>query len=47
MDVYLVPIAADRFETYYEAPEDDEPAESAEGLGFFGRLRVRFHLLMS
>ena len=43
MDVYLVPIAADRFETYYEAPEDDEPAESAEGLGFFGRLRVRFH----
>ena len=42
IDVYLVPIAADRFETYYEAPEDDEPAESAEGLGFFGRLRVRF-----
>jgi len=42
MDVYFVPIAADRFETYYEAPEDDEPAEPAEGLGFFGRLRVRF-----
>jgi len=42
MDVYLVPIAADRFESYYEAPDDDEPAESAEGLGFFGRLRVRF-----
>jgi hypothetical protein len=42
MDVYLVPIAADRFESYYEAPDDDEPVESAEGLGFFGRLRVRF-----
>ena len=42
MDVYLVPIASDRFETYYEAPDDDEPVESAEGLGFFGRLRVRF-----
>ena len=42
MDVYLVPIGANRFETYYEAPDDDEPAESAEGLGFFGRLRVRF-----
>lgn len=42
MDVYLVPIAADRFETYYEAPDDDEPVESGEGLGFFGRLRVRF-----
>lgn len=42
MDVYLVPIASDRFETYYEAADDDEPVESAEGLGFFGRLRVRF-----
>lgn len=42
MDVYLVPIASDRFETYYEAPDDDEPVESADGLGFFGRLRVRF-----
>ena len=42
MDVYLVPIAADRFESYYEAPDDDEPVESAEGLGLFGRLRVRF-----
>ena len=42
MDVYLVPIGADRVETYYEAPDDDEPVESAEGLGFFGRLRVRF-----
>jgi len=42
MDVYFVPIAADRFEAYYEAPEDAEPVESADGLGFFGRLRVRF-----
>lgn len=42
MDVYFVPIASDRFETYYEAPDSDEPVESAEGLGFFGRLRVRF-----
>lgn len=42
MDVYFVPIAADRFEAYYEAPEDDEPVESGDGLGFFGRLRARF-----
>lgn len=42
MDVYLVPIASDRFETYYEAPDDDEPDEPADGLGVFGRLRVRF-----
>lgn len=42
MDVYLVPIGTDRFESYYEAPDDDEPVEAPEGLGFFGRLRVRF-----
>lgn len=42
MDVYLVPIAPDRFESYYEAADDDEPVESAAGLGLFGRLRVRF-----
>lgn len=42
MDVYLVPIGRDRFETYYEAPDDDEPVESADGMGFFGRLRVGF-----
>lgn len=42
MDVYLVPIGTDRFESYYEAPDEDDPAESADGLGFFGRLRVRF-----
>jgi len=42
MDVYLVPIGADRFESYYEAPEDDDPVESPETAGFFGRLRLRF-----
>lgn len=42
MDVYLVPIASDRFEAYYEAADDDEAVEPADGLGFFGRLRVRF-----
>lgn len=42
MDVYLVPIAPDRFETYFEAPEDDEPAELPADQGFFGRLRSRF-----
>ena len=46
MDVYLVPIGSDRFESYYEAPDDDAPVESAEGLGFFGRLRVRFQTQM-
>jgi hypothetical protein len=42
MDVYLVPIASDRFETYYEAPDDEEPDEPADQLTFFGRARARF-----
>ncbi len=43
MDVYLVPISADRFECYYEAPEDGEEEEPVEGGGFFARLRARFN----
>ncbi|MGE3490773.1 MAG: hypothetical protein AB7N29_12275 [Vicinamibacterales bacterium] len=42
MDVYLVPIASDRFESYYEASDDDEPAQPTDDLGFFGRLNARF-----
>lgn len=42
MDVYLVPIAHDRFECYYEAAEDDGPAEVEKGQGFFARIRIRF-----
>jgi hypothetical protein len=42
MDVYLVPIASDHFETYYEAPEEEEPDEPADDLSFFGRARRRF-----
>ncbi len=41
MDVYLVPIAADRFECYYEAADDDEPADAA-GQGFVARTRAWF-----
>ena len=43
MNVYLVPISADRFECYYEAPEDEEEAEPVEGEGLFARLRARFN----
>lgn len=42
MDVYLVPVGSDRFECYYEAPDEDE-AEEPEGQGFFARLRTRFN----
>ncbi len=43
MNVYLVPISADRFECYYEAPEDEDDAEPVQGEGFFARLRTRFN----
>ena len=33
MNVYLVPISADRFECYYEAPEDEDDAEPVQGDG--------------
>lgn len=42
MDVYLVPIARDRFECYFEAADDDALAAPAAGQGFFARMRARF-----
>lgn len=41
MDVYLVPIGRDRFECYYEAPEEEEADEP--GHGVFARLRHKFN----
>ena len=43
MDVYLIPVGRDRFECYYEAVEQDEPEEPAEGQGFFARMRAKFN----
>lgn len=43
MDVYLVPVGADRFECYYEAAEQDEPEAPVEGRGFFARMREKFN----
>jgi hypothetical protein len=43
MDVYLVPVGRDRYECYYEAPDDDEAEEPVDGQGFFARLRRRFN----
>jgi hypothetical protein len=43
MEVFLVPLGADRHELYCEAPQAEaEPGESAPPTGFFGRLRARF-----
>ncbi|HEX6162586.1 MAG TPA: hypothetical protein VFZ31_04440 [Vicinamibacterales bacterium] len=42
LDVYLVPIARDRYECYYEAEEEEEDVDPA-AQGFFARMRRRFH----
>ena len=42
MDVYLVPIARDRYECYYEA-EETEDTDEPEDRSFFGRMRHRFN----
>jgi hypothetical protein len=43
LDVYLVPIARDRYECYYEAEEEPEQDVDPAGQGVFARLRRRFH----
>lgn len=43
MDVYLVPVGGDRFECYYEAPDEDDTDAPVEGQGFFARLRTKFN----
>lgn len=43
MNVYLVPVGADRFECYYEAAEQEETEEPVDGHGFFARMRARFN----
>jgi hypothetical protein len=42
LDVYLVPIARDRYECYYEAAEIEETVEPGEE-GFFARMRHKFN----
>jgi hypothetical protein len=50
MDVYLVPVGADRHELYCEVP-DESAEDQADGkepsLGFFRRLRVRFREMLA
>jgi hypothetical protein len=44
MDVFLVPVAPDRYELYCEEPDEPEPPaeEGARAPGFFRRLLLRF-----
>jgi len=41
VDVFLIPVAADRYELYCELPDDD-PGEPPEGRGWFRNLWHRF-----
>ena len=43
LDVYLVPIARDRYECYYEAEEEEEEEVDPAAHGFFARMRRRFN----
>jgi hypothetical protein len=45
MNVYLVPVGADRYELYCEIPEDPEDADDSPGL--FRRLTNRFHEMIA
>jgi len=48
MDVYLVPVAADRYELYCEVPDEPESPEAPPGSrGYFHRMRVRFHEMIA
>lgn len=43
MDVFLIPTTtSERYELYYEAPEEDEPEEEVEATGLIARLKRRF-----
>jgi hypothetical protein len=43
LDVYLVPIARDRYECYYEAEDVEEETVDPAEQGFFARMRRRFN----
>jgi hypothetical protein len=43
LDVYLVPIARDRYECYYEAEEEEEEPIDPAAQGLFARMKRRFN----
>jgi hypothetical protein len=48
MDVYLVPVGADRHELYCEVPDEPEDApDPQESRGFFRRMRDRFNAVLA
>src|SRR3954463_6073173 len=48
MDVFLVPVAADRYELYCEEPDDPDIMEgAAPPQGFFKRMADRVHAMLA
>jgi Mitochondrial K+-H+ exchange-related len=47
MDVFLVPIGADRYELYCEVPDGPEEPETGSPRGFFHRLKVKFNQVVA
>jgi hypothetical protein len=46
VDVYVVPIGADRYELYCEIASDPELSDAPPPTGFFGRLKHRFSVML-
>jgi hypothetical protein len=47
MDVYLVPVGAERYELYCEVPDEPEQGEAEPARGFIGGLKARFSSLLA
>jgi hypothetical protein len=47
MDVFLVPVASDRYELYCEEPDEPQPQDAAPPSGFVRRLVHRFRELLA
>ena len=47
MDVFLVPVTADRYELYCEVPDEPPDADAEPKAGKFRRLKRRFSLLLA
>src|ERR671910_471038 len=46
MDVFVIPVAKDRYELYYEQTTDDDFDEAPETAGYLARLQHRFRELL-
>jgi hypothetical protein len=47
MDVFLVPVAPDRYELYCEVPDDPAPADGEAPRGLFRRMMQRFRQMLA